>query len=176
MADDRIGRYADALLAVAAAEEASDIVEDELFRVSEAARSNDGLLATLGDRQLPVGRRQGIVDDLLGSSAHPATTALVSMLVGTGRGADLPTIVDEAVARGAAGRNRTLARVRSAIDLTDDQKARLAEAIKSKTGADVEIRVVIDDSVLGGIVTELGDDIIDGSVRSRMTQLRESFT
>jgi F-type H+-transporting ATPase subunit delta len=176
VADDRIGGYADALLAVAAAEGASDVVEDELFRVAEAVRSNDNLLATLSDRNLPVERRQGVVEDLLGSSAHPTTTALVSMVVGTGRGADLPAIVDETVARSAAGRNATLARVRSAIDLTDDQKSRLAAAIKSKTGSDVEIRVVIDESVLGGVITEIGDDVIDGSVRSRMTQLRESFS
>jgi len=176
VADDRIGGYADALLAVAAAEGASDVVEDELFRVAEAVRSNDNLLATLGDRNLPVERRQGVVEDLLGSSAHPTTTALVSMVVGTGRGADLPAIVDETVARAATGRNRTLARVRSAIDLTDDQKSRLAAAIKSKTGADVEVRVVIDESVLGGVITEIGDDVIDGSVRSRITQLRESFS
>ncbi len=175
MADDRIGGYADALLAVAAAEGAPDVVENELFRFAEAVRSNDTLLGVLNDRHLPIERRQGVVEELLGPRASPATTALVSMIVGTGRGGDIPAIVDEAMARSAAGRNRELARVRSAIELTDDQKQRLAEAIKSKTGVDVEIRVVIDETVMGGLVTEIGDDVIDGSVRRRMSQLRENF-
>jgi F-type H+-transporting ATPase subunit delta len=176
VADDRLGGYADALLAVAAAEGASGVVEDELFRFAEALRGSEALLATVSDRGLSLERRQAVVEDLLGSNASAITTALVSMVVGTGRGADLPAIVDEAVVRSAAGRNRALARVRSAIELTDDQKSRLAAAIKSSTGTDVEIRVVIDETVMGGLVTEIGDDVIDGSVRHRMAQLRESFT
>jgi len=60
-------------------------------------------------------------------------------------------------------------------DLTADQSERLAAAINTRTGRDVEVRVVIDPSVLGGVVTEIGDDIIDGSVRRRLNQLRESF-
>jgi len=95
--------------------------------------------------------------------------------VANGRGADLPAIVDEAMIRSAAGRNRQLARVRSAVGLDDDQVQRLAQAIKTRTGSDVEIRVVIDESVMGGLITEIGDDVIDGSVRRRMSQLRESF-
>ncbi len=175
VADDRIGGYADALLAVAAAEGASDVVEDELFRVAEAVRASESLLNTLADRQLPIERRIGVVEDLLGPKASPTTTALVSMVVANGRGADLPAIVDEAMIRSAAGRNRQLARVRSAVGLDDDQVQRLAQAIKTRTGSDVEIRVVIDESVMGGLITEIGDDVIDGSVRRRMSQLRESF-
>ena len=176
VADDRLGGYAEALLAVAAAEGVSDVVEDELFRFAEALRGSEALLATVSDAELPIERRQAVVEDLLGSRASSTTTALVSMVVGTGRGADLPAIVDEAVSRSAAGRNRALARVRSVVDLTDDQKSRLASAIKSSTGTDVEIRVVIDESVMGGLITEIGDDVIDGSVRRRMAQLRENFT
>ena len=68
-----------------------------------------------------------------------------------------------------------MATVRSAIDLTGEQRQRLTEAIKTSTGKDVEVKVVIDPSVLGGVITEIGDDIIDGSVRRRLNQLRESF-
>lgn len=175
MDDDRIGGYAEALLAVAAAESASEAVGDELFRVAEAVRGNEPLRSVLGDRSLPIERRIGVAEELLGERVSPLTAALVSMLVAAGRGTELPAIVDEAARRSAANRNLRLARVRSAVDLSDDQKQRLAAAIKARTGDDVEVRVVIDESVLGGLITEIGDDVIDGSVRRRMTQLRESF-
>jgi len=68
-----------------------------------------------------------------------------------------------------------VATVRSAVDLTVEQRDRLAAAINTRTGREVEVKVVIDPSVLGGVVTEIGDDIIDGSVRRRLNQLRESF-
>ena len=175
MADSRVTGYADALFAVAAAEGDLAAVEDELFRFAQALRSDDRLGSTLADQGVPVSRRQQVVEDLLGGRASATTTALVSMVVGAGRATDLPAIVDALVERSAASRNKSVATVRSAIDLTAEQRDRLASAINTRTGRDVEIRVVIDPTVLGGVVTEIGDDIIDGSVRRRLNQLRESF-
>ena len=175
MADSRVTGYADALFAVAAAEGDLAAVEDELFRFAQALRSDDQLGSTLADQGVPVSRRQQVVEDLLGGRASATTTALVSMVVGAGRATDLPAIVDALVERSAASRNKSVATGRSAIDLTAEQRERLASAINTRTGRDVEIRVVIDPTVLGGVVTEIGDDIIDGSVRRRLNQLRESF-
>jgi F-type H+-transporting ATPase subunit delta len=59
--------------------------------------------------------------------------------------------------------------------LTDEQKSRLAAALAKKTGKQIEVVVDVDPSVLGGIVTQIGDTVIDGSVRQRLSQLRESF-
>ena len=175
MADPRVAGYAEALFAVAAAEGDLSVVEDELFRFAQALRSDDDLGSTLAARALPMARRLQVVEDLLGARASAVTTALVSMVVGAGRAAELPAIVDAMVERSAASRNKTVATVRSAVDLTADQRERLAAAINTRTGREVEVRVVIDPSVLGGVVTEIGDDIIDGSVRRRLNQLRESF-
>ena len=175
MADPRVAGYAEALFAVAAAEGDLSVVEDELFGFAQALRSDDDLGSTLADRALPMASRLQVVEDLLGARASAVTTALVSMVVGAGRAAELPAIVDAMVERSAASRNKTVATVRSAVDLTADQRERLAAAINTRTGREVEVRVVIDPSVLGGVVTEIGEDIIDGSVRRRLNQLRESF-
>lgn len=174
-AEERVSGYADALLAVATAEGAVDAIEDELFAFGQALSGNEDLRSTLSDAQLPPATRQQVVEDLLGGKASAATTAVVSMVVGTGRADDLPAIIDSLVEKSAATRNKGVARVRSAIDLTETQQERLAQAIATATGADVEVRVIIDPSVVGGLITELGDDIIDGSVRSRLKQMRESF-
>ena len=71
----------------------------------------------------------------------------------------------------AAEANKEVAEVRSAVALTDDQKVRLAEALGKATGKQVELKVVIDPSVLGGVVAQVGDTVIDGSVRSKLDQL-----
>ena len=99
----------------------------------------------------------------------------MALVVAAGRASRLPTIVDAFVQRRAASRNKTVAKVRSAIELTDDQAERLTVALNRATGKDVELKVVVDSAVLGGVVTEIDDDIIDGSVRRRLGQLRESF-
>jgi len=175
MTDERSHAYAEALLAVARSEGSLAEVEDELFRFARLLETNDDLRTTLTDAGLPVSRRQQIVEDLLGGRANPTTTALVSMVVGTGRSRDLPAINDELVKLSAAEANKEVAEVRSAVDLTDDQKQRLAAALEAKTGKKVELKVIVDPTVLGGLVAQVGDTVIDGSVKTRLQQLKTAF-
>src|SRR5690606_5133956 len=164
MADDRTLAYAEALFAVARAEGTLGEVEDELFRFSQALEGSDELRDALTDPRIPASRRQQIVEDLLGGRALPITTALVSMVVGAGRGRDLPAIIRRLVEMSAAEANKEVAEVRSAVELSADQRERLAKALQEATGRQVEVKVVVDPSVLGGIVAQVGDTVIDGSV------------
>jgi len=170
--DARIDGYAKALFEVARAEGTLDEVEDELFRFARSYESSDTLRNALTDEAIPAGKRQAIVEDLLGDKATATTTQLVSMVVGSGRGRDLPAIVDRLVARASSSKNLSVAEVRSAVALTDDQQARLAAALANATGKQVNLKVVVDPSVLGGLVATIDDTVIDGSVRTRIDQLK----
>jgi F-type H+-transporting ATPase subunit delta len=170
--DARIDGYARALFEIARAEGTIDEVEDELFRFARDVESNDQLRNALTDEQIPADRRQGIVESLLGGRATPTTVQLVSMVVGSGRGRDLPAIIDKLVQRASTSKGLEVAEVRSAIPLTDDQQTRLAAALANATGKQVNLKVVVDPSVLGGIVATVGDTVIDGSVRTRLDQLK----
>ena len=175
MADDRTPAYAEALFAVARAEGTLGEVEDELFRFSQTLQGNDELRNALTDANIPAARRQQIVEDLLGGKASATTVALVSMVVGTGRARQLPSIIERLVEMSAAEANKEVAEVRTAVPLTDDQRDRLAKALEDATGKQVEVKVVVDPSVLGGIVAQVGDTVIDGSVRRRLDQLKNAL-
>jgi F-type H+-transporting ATPase subunit delta len=169
---DRIDGYASALFEIAKAEGNLDEVEDELFRFARSLEGSDELRNALTDELVPAERRQAIVEDLLGSKGSSTTVSLVSFVVGAGRGRDLPAIIAKLVERAAAEKDRTVAEVRSAIPLTADQQHRLAAALANATGKQVEVKVVVDPSVLGGAVATVGDAVIDGSVRTRLDQIR----
>lgn len=172
MSDDRIDGYARALFEIARAEGTLDEVEDELFRFARSYESSDALRNALTDEQIPAAKRQAIVEDLLGGKATSTTTQLVSMVVGSGRGRDLPAIIDKLVARASSAKNLEVAEVRTAVPLTADQQHRLAAALVNATGKQVNLKVVVDPSVIGGIVATVGDTVIDGSVRTRIDQLK----
>ena len=175
MATDRETAYAKALMAVASAEGDLATVQDEIFTLARVVSGNDELASTLSDTTLPAARRQQVIEDLLSGRASRTTVALVSMIVATGRSRDLNAIADEFVALGAAEVGRRVAVVRSAVELSDDQKARLGKALEDSVGGPVDVRVVIDPSVLGGLVTQIGDTVIDGSVRRRLDQLKQAI-
>lgn len=170
--DSRIDGYARALFEVARAEGTIDEVEDELFRFARSYESSDALRNALTDEMIPAGKRQAIVEDLLGGKATATTIQLVSMVVGSGRGRDLPAIIDKLVERAANSKDLEVAEVRSAVALTDDQQDRLKAALANATGRAVNLKVTIDPSILGGIVATVGDTVIDGSVRTRVDQLK----
>ena len=176
MSDARIDGYARALFEIARAEGTIDEVEDELFRFARSFESSDELRNALTDEQVPAAKRQAIVEDLLGGKATATTTQLVSMVVGSGRGRDLPAIVDKLVARAANSKDLAVAEVRSAVALTDDQQDRLKAALANATGKQVSIKVIVDPSVLGGLVATVGDTVIDGSVRTRVEQLKSRLS
>ncbi len=173
--NDRVAAYATALLAVAQAEGVVDRIEDELFKVARTFEGNDLLRSTLTDPAIPVERRAGVVEELLGKKAHPLTTAMATFIVGAGRAHDLPDIIDTFVSKAAELRAEAIAEVRTAYPLDADQQARLADALGRATGKRVSVKVIIDATVLGGIVARVGDTVIDGSVRSRLEQLRETL-
>ena len=172
---DRVSSYAEALVAVVQAEGDLAATEDELFAVAQALAGSDELREVLADRRIPAARRQQITEDLLGGEVAETTAALVSMVVGAGRGGDLVRIIEAAVERSAGLRNKAVAEVRSAVALSGDQQRRLAEALQRATGKDVTVKVIVDPAVMGGLVTRIGDEVIDGSVRTRINQLREAF-
>jgi F-type H+-transporting ATPase subunit delta len=171
----RIEAYAQAMLEVARVEGHLADVEDELFRFARTFDGNDDLRMALSDAALPVERRIAVITDLLGAKALRTSVALVTLLVAAGRAGELPQIVDRFVEMAAAERKRAVAEVRSAIPLTEDQIERLRVALNEATDRDVEVKVVLDPTVLGGIVATIGDIVIDGSIRHRLDQLKEQL-
>ena len=159
MSSQQVNAYVNAMFEIAAANNSVAIVEDEMFRLARAYESNEALRSSLSDSTLPTDRRQKIVEQLLGGKANNVTVQLASLLVGTGHVSLLPEVAE----------------VRSAIALNDTQKSRLAEVLSKATGKKLNLKVVVDPNVIGGIVATVGDEVIDDSIRTRLDQVKSRF-
>jgi F-type H+-transporting ATPase subunit delta len=173
--DHRVRGYATGLAALAEAEGVLDRVADELFAFAKAAEQTAELRDALTDRALPVENRQALVRDIIGDRAHAVTINQISFLIESGRTRELGRIADGVVAIAAERRERAVAEVRSAVPLGDRQVARLEEALSRATGRTVEAKVVIDPTVMGGLVARVGDLVFDGSVASRLDEARQAL-
>jgi F-type H+-transporting ATPase subunit delta len=170
---ERIDGYADAVLASVADERGLAEVEDELFRFERIVAGSTQLSEALTGRDVPSEARAGLVADLLGSKTSTATTRLAAYASTIGRPRDYLELLAALVTRVANETNRRIAEVRAVVDLTDEQQERLATALSRIVGQRVEVRVVLDPSVLGGFVATIGDTVVDGSVRHRLDLLKE---
>ena len=172
---DRVDGYAQGIFEIAKSEGSLETVENELFQFSQLFQGNEQLREKLTDQTLPVEKRQAIVEDLLGQKASPLTVNVISFIVGAGRARELPEIIGRLVERAAAEREHEVAEVRSRIPLDEEQRRRLTEALERATGKKIELKVIRDPTVIGGVVARVGDTVIDGTVRHRLEQLREAL-
>ena len=169
---DRIDGYADALLSVAKAEGNLDEVEDELFRFGQNLAAPTSSATPSPTRWCRWSGARPSSRTCSAARPRPSRPSSWASSSAPGRGQDLPAIITKLVERAAAEKDRTVAEVRSAVPLTDDQKHRLEAALANATGKQVAVKVIVDPSVLGGLVATVGDQVIDGTVRSRLDQLK----
>lgn len=171
---DRINGYARGIFEMASGEGSLDKVEGELLTLSRALETSPELRSNLTDPQLPLDKKQGIVDELIGGRASSLTVGLVQLLIGQNRASDLPAIASAVAAAAASSRDKAVAEVRSAVALDDATVARLTQSLGRATGKNVEVKVIVDPSVIGGIVATVGDTVIDGSIAKRVASIRQA--
>jgi len=173
--DALIDGYAQALFTVAQAEGVLAKVEDELYAFGKALEQHTDLREALTDAVLPIENKKAVVEDLLGERAHPITLGLLAFVIDLGRARHIPKIVEELARMASVERSHALAEVRTAVDMTDEQRRRLAEALSRATGRTVDLKVVVDPSVIGGVVARVGDEVFDGSIASRLEDAKQAL-
>lgn len=169
--DDRTEVYAEAIAGIARGENALDAVDDELTAVARAVRGDRDLYEALTDASLPVGRRLEVVDRIL-QAAHPATRTSVSLLVTAGRAKDLEDVAARVAELAAGARDRAVAEVTVAVPLAQEQREQLRRALERSTGKQLELKVLVDPSIVGGVRAKIGDTVIDGTVARRLDEIR----
>src|SRR6266487_4438536 len=159
----------------AAADAAGDLdrVEDDLFRFGAVVAGTPELRSALTDPVLPLDRKRALVDDLIGGKDNPRAVRLIQLALDLQQGRELDRRCRELAEMAAERRNRVVADVRTAVPLDSERQARLAEALTRVLGRPVELRYTVDSGIMGSVVVRVGDEVFDGSVRSRIEQARE---
>jgi len=163
------------LLAAAEGDNALDEVEDQLFRMERILDAQSDLSALLDESVVPADRRVRLLDDVVGGKVHPVTQALLEHAVASQRKPTAVLAIDALIEAAAARRNRSLARVVAATELTDDQQARLSRVLSEIYGRSVDVRYAVDPAIRGGLMVRVGDEIIDGTVATRLIRIRAEF-
>ncbi len=149
-----------------------DEVEDELFRFARIVDSQPQLRAALTDPSLPDARKVELLASLLGSKVAPTTLQVIDYVVTEPRGRTFERAVAQFVRLAAARRERLVARVTSAVALDAAQQERLGAGLARVYGRQVQLELEVDPQLVGGVVVTIGDEVIDGSIASRLKDAR----
>jgi len=150
-----------------------DDVEDELFRFGRVVNADAQLRIALSDPFIEAGRKNDLLQALLGGKVTEPTMRLVSQATGRPRGRSLDVSLDEYAHLAAERRERLVAEVHVAIALSAEQRDRLRRALVAAYSRDVHLNIVLDPKVIGGISVQIADEIIDGTMAGRLAGLRQ---
>lgn len=149
-----------------------DRVGAELFTVRQVVEANPGLRAALSDQTRSLPDRTGLLHGLLDDQALPATVLLLDEAVASGT-------VDRSINRyldlAADALGEVVATVHTARDLTDDERERLVTALSRQYDAEVQLHLVVDPEMIGGLRVQIRDDVIDGTVGTRLDEARRKL-
>jgi F-type H+-transporting ATPase subunit delta len=148
---------------------AGDRVEAELFEFGRTVTESHELRSALSDPGRSVADKQALVHALLDGKAHPGTVMLVEQAA-SGRHLTVTNAIDTFVDLAARSRDRVVALVRVAQPLAADEEKRLAAALSAQYDRTVHLNTVVDPAVIGGVHITVGDEVVDGSVSSRLAE------
>jgi F-type H+-transporting ATPase subunit delta len=164
-----------ALFAAADKQHVLDQLEDELFRLERILQVEGDVTALLDEFTVDPARRVALLDGLVSGKVHPITLSLLHHAVASQRKRSIVFAVDDLLTKAAGRQDRSVARVVSAVPLSDAQQQRLAVALTAIYGRAMSVRTAIDPSVQGGLVVHVGDEIIDGSIATRFAAVRAAL-
>ena len=149
-----------------------DDVQSELFSFQQVVASDRDLQFALSNKSAPNATKLALVHALIGSKANAVTLALINQAVGSARGRRVAIVIDQFAKQVAAYGDSLVATVTVSKELEQSQIERLRSTLAGTYGQQISLNVEIDPSILGGMVVQIAGEIIDGSVSTRLQNLK----
>jgi F-type H+-transporting ATPase subunit delta len=167
-------RYAEAAFQVALRDGELDGWRDDLALAAELLARPE-VEPVVDSPAVPLAQRLAVVSALLESRVRPGALRLVSLIVERGRVRDLPRVTDQFQRQLNAHNGVVVATVTSAAALSTDETAAIRTKVEAMAGSTVELRTAIDSALLGGLTVQIGDRLLDASIRGRLERLRDQL-
>lgn len=168
-------RYAEAAFETGRADGTLDAWERDMATIGVTLR-HPSLRRLLEHPAVPFAEKERVLRRVMGRGVASTAVNLVLLMVRRGR----PGTIEPMIARFGEllrrERGIALAQVRTALPLDDGQRADVAARLRTLTGLQVQMDETVDPSLIGGIAVQIGDQLYDASVRSRLERLRARLT
>ena len=169
-------RYSKALVGLCNADRGHEMVARDLELVVKAMRTNPEVAAALEDPTVGLEARRKILDEVVkGLRLRPLTARFLAYLSDKKRFGLLEAIVVDFERQRDALAGRVRATATSATPLGPLESQRLKDALQQATGKDVVLETAVNPDLLGGVVTQIGNIVLDGSVRTSLNKMREQL-
>jgi F-type H+-transporting ATPase subunit delta len=166
-------RYATALYQEADETGVLEDVDDDVLMLRESLESNGELARFFKSPVIPQGKKETVIQELLGDRTADLTVQFLRLLVQKDRETMTKAILDQYQSLRDEHRGIVDATVRVARSLSDEDRETIVETLETETGQSVRLTVEEDPDLIGGVVIRIGDRVFDGSVRNQLANLHD---
>ena len=168
-----VRRYASALFSAAFKAEVVDRVESDLGLVTYALEMSPDMLDAVRSPLVPAEKKRAIISGVFADKIHEITLSYLNLLVDKGREEAMMQTEEEYILLANEARGIVTAQITSAVALTEEEQSRVKAALAVMTGKVVELQNHLDPELIGGVLVQIGDSVIDGSIKGQLAALRE---
>lgn len=152
----------------------NELPEWKIFLESASCAAQDSMVVRLLDHpEIPAAKLGELFEGVLASQLNEGRKNFLRLLAQNGRLPALPEISKSFNACYATLEKISTVHVTTAIEINDSFRQKLARSLSSRTQRDVRLECKVDPAILGGAVIHIGDRVIDGSLRGKLTRLLE---
>ncbi len=173
--DPLVNAYAESLFRLASVEGVADRVEEELRELDRLYQTNYELKEFINNPRVKAEGKKDALAELLGGKLSRITLNHMYLVVDQERGRMFPKIAEEYRRLASEARAKISAEVVTALPISDSVVTQIKEQLQKLTKKDVHIRSRVDESIIGGVVIRVGDKVLDGSVRNKLSQLKRQM-
>jgi len=166
-------RYANALYEEADAIGVLDAVDEDVTLLRDSLQANHPLSRFFENPVIPKEKKDAVLQSLLSDRVSELTLRFLRLLVRKDRETMTSAVLDQYQALRDEQRGIVDANIRVARPLDDEDRKALLDALEAKTGKSVRLHVKEEPDLLGGVVIRIGDQVMDGSVRNKLSALRD---
>ncbi len=164
--------YGDALFELALEKQTIDTVFEEVKEVKEVFTENEELMKLLNHPKITKDEKVKIIEELFKGKVSDDVTGFLVIIMDKGRYGELTAIFDYFIAKVKEYKKIGIAKVTSAVVLSDEQKAKLEEKLlKTTSYTSFEMDYNVDKSLIGGLIIRIGDRVVDSSIKTKLDKL-----
>lgn len=167
-------RYAEAIFAIAREQNTIDRTLDDVQGIA-SLYSKRTLAYLLNEPKVPLKRKEQAIRQALASKVLPTSLNLALLVVQRQLVEAMPNIARELEQLVLDYKNQAVAQVTTAAPMDEQQLSRVQQALEHRTGKTILMQTKVQPEILGGVIARVGDQVIDGSIRHRLTVLKQQL-
>lgn len=164
-------RYGTALFELAVESDKIATIEEEVIAVKQTLVEQNEIINIMNHPKITTDDTVKMVEDIYKGKISEELMGLIVLLVKKKRQTYMVDVFDAFLQLVKEHNNLVIANVTSVKELTDTQKDELVSNLKKTLNKDIEVKVNVDESIIGGLIIRIGDKIIDNSIKGKMKRL-----